>query len=76
MKTKRDIVIADWRGHGPLTIPSGTRVSGVISEPRHHGQPEQCFVEDFARLLPAKSIELHDATYYGIRVDVADCEEG
>lgn len=75
MKTKHDITLADWRGYGPLTIPAGTRVGGIIDEP-NHGQPLQRFVEDFGKLFPRASMQYHDATYYGIRVDNSDCEEG
>lgn len=75
MKTKHEITLGDWRGYGPLTIPAGTRVSAVIRENRFPGELPQCFVEDFGKLFPAASMQFHDATYYGIRVNAADCEE-
>lgn len=76
MRTKHDITLANWRGHGRVTIPAGTRVSAPISEPQHSGSVPQCFVEDFGKLFPCGSMEYHDANYYGLRVNASDCEEG
>lgn len=73
MKTKREIVLADWRGYGPLTIPAGTRVSEKLAS-GPQDSVRQRFVENFAKLFPPNSVQLHDATYYGIRVNENDCE--
>ena len=66
MKTKKEIVIENWRGHGRVVIPQGQPVT-----PTSHNQ---CFVESFGNLFGKNSIEYHDATYYGLRVNTEDCE--
>lgn len=67
MKTKREIVLENWRGHGRLVVPKGQPVT-----PTTHNE---CFVECFVNLFHKNSIQYHDATYYGIRVPAEDCEE-
>lgn len=65
MKTKREITM-DFRDHGPITIPKGTRVS-----PAGDGE---FFAENFGTYLPKNSIQMHDATYYGIRIKADEVE--
>ena len=49
----------------PITIPAGTHCTVA-----DHGQ---YFVDDLS-FLPANSIQKHDATYYGIRLNAEQVE--
>lgn len=66
MKTNKEIRFENWRGHGPLIVPQGQPVS-----PTSHNQ---YFVESFGNLFDKNSMQYHDATHYGIRVNAEDVE--
>jgi hypothetical protein len=66
MKTKHEIKTR-WRDHGVITIPAGVRVKEIP------GEAGMYWVDDLT-WLPKNSIQLHDATYYGIRLKEEDVE--
>jgi hypothetical protein len=74
MTTNKEIHIENWRGHGPVTIPAGLRVSKMS-----YGNEGKYiyFVEEFGRVFDKRThpIENHDAEYYGLSVDPADVSE-
>jgi hypothetical protein len=74
MMTNKEIHIANWRNHGPVTIPAGLKVSKIS-----YGNPTRFiyFVEEFDKVFNKRTqpIQYHDAKYYGLSVDVADVSE-
>lgn len=67
--TARDVVISDWRGHGKLTVPKGTKVSNRTAIEPTDGS--WFFVDEFGFIDPWLK---HDAVHYGIQVKAEDVE--
>lgn len=70
LHTAREITIEDYRGLGKVVVPKGTRVTLKTAMGNTDGS--WFFIDDL-RFLP-ESMAKHDATFYGIRVEVNDVE--
>ena len=66
MKTTRTALRFHTKGGLPFDVPAGSRLDPVS------GEPGTYWVHPSA--LPARSIERHDATYYGLRVKEEDAQ--
>lgn len=74
LKTNKEIHLANWRNHGPVTIPAGLRVSKMAYG---NGVKHIYFVEEFGSVFNKRTepIKNHDAEYYGLSVDESDVSD-
>ncbi|MEQ9201529.1 MAG: hypothetical protein RLO09_03025 [Cyclobacteriaceae bacterium] len=75
-KRTNKIITMEFMGHGKITIPKGTTVTNMTAigiDENYNFINDLSWIEPHANGVKNYSL-IHDATYYGIRVNSEDVE--